>query len=192
MDAAHEQALAVGVVALGLGHHVGVVHVPEVGGVHAVLGDLLPRGLDDVLPMDWVGPLVAVLTELRQFGHLEAGGRIGGVIPRHDHAVAFDRGVGLHHLALVHAGRIRNVGVLALAVEAPAVEGAHDLAVLDHAAVPQVGAHVGAERILNMGLTVVVAPQHQVAAEVLQGLDIADGEVGGIRNDEPAERYGER
>ena len=92
---------------------------------------------------------------------------------------------------LVGAVGVGDVGVGALAVELPAVERAADLAALDDAAVAQVGAEVRAERVLHVGLAAVVAPDHQVAVEVVARPQphrrqfVAPGDL------EPTERDGE-
>ena len=63
---------------------------------------------------------------------------------------------------------VGDVGVVALGVELPAVERAPDLAVLDLAAVAEVGAEVGAERVHHVGLVAGVAPGHEVTVEVVE------------------------
>ena len=56
----------------------------------------------------------------------------------------------------------------------------------------EVGTHMGAERVVDVGLAVVVPPQHQVAVEVLEGHDVADLELLGVRHREPAVGHRER
>ena len=161
------------------------------GGVNTVLRQFLPRRLDGERAADGLGPLLGVL-ELLDLGELEAGGLVVGVVPRGDCAVAFDGGVGRHHLPLVHPIGVGDVGVVTLGIEAPAVERAHDLAVLHDATVPEVRAQVGAEGVVDVGFAVVVAPQHQVAVEVLQRDDVADLQLLGVRHGEPAVGHRER
>ena len=67
----------------------------------------------------------------------------------------------------------------AVGVELPAVERALDLAALDRAAVAEVGAEVRAERVLHVGLAVLVAPGDEVAAEVVERPDGAELELVG-------------
>ena len=107
-----------------------VVHVPEVGGVDAVLGHLLPRRVDRVLGADDRGPL-GVAVELGQLADLPLRLDRGvGVVPDEGHAVALGHRVRAQRALLVDAVGVRDLGVLALGVELPAVERADDLAVL--------------------------------------------------------------
>ena len=63
---------------------------------------------------------------------------------------------------------------------------------VDRAPVAEVGTEVRAERVVDVGHAVVVSPQGQVLAEVLQGHDLADLHVAGPGDLEPAVGDGER
>jgi hypothetical protein len=71
------------------------------------------------------------------------------------------------------------------------VERADDLAVVDGAAVAQVGAEMGAEGVVDVHLAALVAPADQVAGEVVERLGLTGREVLGVADAEPAERDGE-
>jgi hypothetical protein len=72
------------------------------------------------------------------------------------------------------------------------VEGARERAFLDGAAVTEVRAEVRAERVLQVERPAFVAPEHELAAEVVQRGHFTGREVLGIRDLEPAERDRER
>ena len=188
LDRAHDRRGARGLVGLDLGDDLGVVHVAEVRAVDAVLGQLLGGGGDREVHR---GPLASSPRSTSRPWSGISYSRLGalGVVPRHDEVLAdlADR-VRAHPGLLVGAGAVGDVGVGAVGVELPAVERADQLAAVDVAAVAEVGTEVRAVGVVEVGGALVVAPQHEVAAEVVAGEHVARLELARPRHLEPPER----
>src|SRR5918995_7001806 len=186
---AHDGLGEAGGVLLELGHLGRVVHVTEVGRVDRVLGHLLHRGVDRVLGARHGRPVV-VAHQLGYLGNVPHRRLLVGVVPRQHHAVALERRERADPGLAVDAFAVGDRGVGALAVVAPAVERADDLAAVDRGAVAEVGTEVGAEGVLDVSDALGVTPSHQVAAEVVERFGLR-GEVLGVPDAEPPERDGE-
>jgi hypothetical protein len=72
------------------------------------------------------------------------------------------------------------------------VEGADQLFAVHRAAVTEVRAQVRAERVVQVGLAVVVTPEGEVLAEVLDRHDLADRDIARPADLEPSEGDRER
>ena len=81
-----------------------------------------------------------------------------GVVPGHHELVDLDDGVGADAGPLVHPVAVGDQRVQPVGVELPAVERAHQVGPVDVASVAEVGAQVGAERVVEVGLALFVAP----------------------------------
>ncbi len=185
----HRRGRAVDLVALELGYLLGVVHVAEVGGVDPVLGEVLPRCLDPVDGGLDLGVVLGVV-EFRNDRHIPHRVDALGVVPGHDEAVALHDGIDVEPALGVGALAVGDEGVRALGVELPPVERTGDLTSGDLASVAQVSSEVGAERALEVGCPLVVAPQHLVSAEVHERLGRTGLEIGRPGDLEPAEGNG--
>jgi len=117
------------------------------------------------------------------------------VMPGPDHLVALDAGIRVDARLAgdpVHVAVRDLVALAAVAVVAPAVERALQLAVAHRAAVREVRAEVRAERVLEVEVAVLVAPEHQLPVPVRQWRHLAGLEIGGKGDLEPAEGRRER
>ncbi len=168
------------------------VHVDEVRGVGGVLGGFLDRGAECPLVYAVLRPVR--VTDLGDGLDLEGGRDALGVVPGPDDLVALHHRVGKHGLLAVgarrHVLRVGDVLAHALAAELPGVERAGDVLALHLAAVAEVRAQVGAERIEQAGFAALGAEQHQLLAEVLQRLHLAGGELARQADRVPAEGNG--
>ena len=91
------------------------------------------------------------------------------------------------------------MGALALAIPAPAVKGAFNTVADDFGplarvladTIPEMGAHVRAERVNHFCLTIFCPKRHQLLPEVMQGNGVAGRKFRGVQHLKPAEGHGQ-
>ncbi|CAG7041751.1 hypothetical protein PICSAR181_01158 [Mycobacterium avium subsp. paratuberculosis] len=167
-----------------------LVHVLDVVGVGGVLDDHLRVHLD---PVDHLGVrmqrVVLAGFQLRQHRRLPVRGPAVPLVPGQHEAVPLHARVGADADVVLAADlAVGNQRVAAVAAPLPPVPGADDVLALHGAADAEVGA-----QMLTVGVHHVHPPrrgaeQHQLLAEVVRALDLAGGQVGSERHDEPARR----
>ncbi len=85
---------------------------------------------------------------------------------------------------------VRNFAAAAVAIPEPGMEGATDAATVHLAAVAEVRAEMPAVRVEHGGHALGVAEEHEIAAEEMQGADVADRQLVCVGGAEPAIRVG--
>ena len=109
--------------------------------------------------------------------HLPRRGVAGGVVPHEHQPVLLHDRPDAERLRAVGLVLVGDGGVVAVGAPLPPVERALHAVADDLAAVADVGAEVLAVGLQDVQLAVLVAPGHEVLAEVLQGPDLAGGEL---------------
>jgi hypothetical protein len=159
----------------------------EVRRVDGVLADLLDGGGDAPFVAHLLGH--ARLGELRIDLDIEQRSDVVRVVPGPDHPVGFAHRVAVdHRLALADLRQRLGVGDVpapALGVIAPAVERTADQGAVHRAAVAQVRAEVRTVGVEHADLALRIAEHHQVAGEVAQRPDLADGQLIAIADEVP-------
>ena len=111
-------------------------------------------------------------------GHRPQRGSARHVMPEVNAFVPLGDRPGTDPAAAVGLRLVWNPNVAAVAVPYPAVERTLNAALHYAAAVGQIGAEMLTMRVEHMHRIVEIAEHHQVGAEVMQRLDVADLEVG--------------
>jgi NAD-dependent deacetylase len=162
------------------------------GTIDRVLPGLLHDGVDFPIVTIEIAPLIRI-----QFiDTLDVEQGLGGtrVIPGPDDAVDLLHWIAANdRLACSPRGNLAGVGYRgapSLGIELPAVKRASDVLALDLAAYAEVRAEVGTIGIQQHGLTGFCAKQHQVLAEIPQGLHVPDVQVPADSDTVPAVRNG--
>src|SRR5690554_2217114 len=171
---------------LALGEVRRAVDIMEMHGVDLVLGHLLVARADLPALLDIIRPLIGAM--LFDLGELPLGLFPFRVMPDHDEAArhlnmpARERGLSRHPL------RVGHLDAIAIRTKAPSVEGALNGLALYAAALTEMRAEVGAERVKDGKLARFGLKKNEILAEIFERNDIAGLNLVVIGDLEPAVR----